>query len=479
MSRNGSGTYNLVVNSWNPAVSGVSATPTDWQSLIDDVAAALTQSVSADGQTPITGNLNMGGNVLTSLGAGAATGQSLRWEQLFSQGTEADIASAATVNIGAQNTNFLRVTGTTTITSFGTSYNGPRFLRFADALTLTHNGTTLILPGAANITTAAGDQAIAVPIGNPGSGWRVFYQRANGAAISGVSSGPVTTSGLTMATARVLGRTTAATGAIEELTGTTVETLLPFGQTRIDVASAATLNLTSSAPNTDHINITGTTTITGVTVAAGRVYFVRFAGALTLTNNANIVTQTGANITTDAGDTCIFRATAANTVEVLCYTSTSKINLGASVASTSGTSIDFTGIPSWARRVTVMLSEVSTSGSSQVQIQVGAGSVVTTGYVGSTDAQISSGGSTASVTSGLVIERSGPASAATSRFGQAVFSKVTGNRWVGTYVGGANTPFVAWGATTINLGGALDRVRLTTVGGTDTFDAGTVNISWE
>lgn len=89
--------------------------------------------------------------------------------------------------------------------------------------------------------------------------------------------------------------------------------------TRIDVASAATVNLTSSAPNTRHINITGTTTITGFTVAAGLSYFVRFAGVLTLTNNASIVTQTGANIVTQAGDTCILRATAANTVEVLAY----------------------------------------------------------------------------------------------------------------------------------------------------------------
>ncbi len=89
--------------------------------------------------------------------------------------------------------------------------------------------------------------------------------------------------------------------------------------TRIDVASAATVSLTASAPNTRHINITGTTTITGFTVAAGLCYFVRFSGSLTLTNNAGIITQTGANIVTQAGDTCILRATAANTVEVLAY----------------------------------------------------------------------------------------------------------------------------------------------------------------
>lgn len=101
------------------------------------------------------------------------------------------------------------------------------------------------------------------------------------------------------------------------IAGSTLNTL---DTTRIDVASAGTVNLTAAAPSTRHINITGTTTITGFTVAAGRCYFVRFAAALTLTSSASLVTQTGANIVTAAGDTCIIRATAENTVEVLAYT---------------------------------------------------------------------------------------------------------------------------------------------------------------
>jgi len=130
MSRNGSGGYSLPVNSWNPAVNGVSATAADWQSLINDVATALQQSVSADGQTPITGNLAMGGNKLTGLGAGVGTGQSLRFEQLFSQGLQQDLASAATIDIGGQLTTLINVTGTTTITSFGTNYNGCNMLNY-------------------------------------------------------------------------------------------------------------------------------------------------------------------------------------------------------------------------------------------------------------------------------------------------------------------------------------------------------------
>lgn len=87
------------------------------------------------------------------------------------------LASAATTDIGAQNALAVEITGTTTITSFGTSYNGPRFLRFTGALILTHNATTLNLPGAQNITTVAGDTCIAYP-NSAANGWNVVqFQR--------------------------------------------------------------------------------------------------------------------------------------------------------------------------------------------------------------------------------------------------------------------------------------------------------------
>lgn len=96
---------------------------------------------------------------------------------------EATVASAATADIGAANSLYVAITGTTTITSFGANYNGPRFLRFAGALTLTHNASSLILPGGANITTAAGDTCIVVP---QAAGWRVVsYTRAASLPMAG------------------------------------------------------------------------------------------------------------------------------------------------------------------------------------------------------------------------------------------------------------------------------------------------------
>lgn len=252
--------------------------------------------------------------------------------------------------------------------------------------------------------------------------------------------------------------------------------------TRIDVASAATVNLTTSAPNTRHINITGTTAITAFTVASGSVYFVRFAGALTLTNNANIVTQTGSNITTEAGATCILRATAANTVEVLSYTAppnTVKISLGTAVTSTSGTSIDFTGVPSWANRITIMFRGVSLSGSSYYLVQIGAGSFLTSGYESAGGLNDVSGYVDVQTSSNGFIIRNSAVAAAVVR-GTMVLTRITGNTWVSSHaLGDRASVTTSQGGGDVALSGTLDRVRITTVNGTDTFDAGTINISWE
>lgn len=71
MSRNGSGTYVPPSNSWSPAVNGTLAVTADWNALLTDIVAALTQSVSKDGQTVMTGSLDMGGFNLTNVASAA------------------------------------------------------------------------------------------------------------------------------------------------------------------------------------------------------------------------------------------------------------------------------------------------------------------------------------------------------------------------------------------------------------------------
>lgn len=155
----------------------------------------------------------------------------------------------------------------------------------------------------------------------------------------------------------------------------------------------------------------------------------------------------------------------------------STITSGTAVASTSGTSIDFTGIPSWVKRITVMLNVVSTNGSSPIQVQLGAGSVETSAYNG----QISSGqGNNTNYTSGFYVVQSAGASASGTYYGQLVISLIGSNLWVANGIIGHNiaaSAFITSGVKT--LSGTLDRVRITTVNGTDTFDAGSVNILYE
>jgi hypothetical protein len=192
------------------------------------------------------------------------------------------IAAAASTAIGAAAANDVTITGSTTITSFDTIAAGAhRTLTFAAALTLTHNGTSLILPGAANIVTAAGDVAEFVSLGS--GNWRCeYYTKANGQAVV-VSSDATKLS----------------------LSGGTMSGALNVAPA-VTIASAATVAIGAAAAN--DITISGTTTITAFdTIAASAHRVVTFSGILTLTHNASSLILPGAaNITTAVGDVAEF-----------------------------------------------------------------------------------------------------------------------------------------------------------------------------
>ena len=152
------------------------------------------------------------------------------------------------------------------------------------------------------------------------------------------------------------------------------------------------------------------------------------------------------------------------------------ITSGTAVASTSGTSIDFTALPSWVKRITVMLSGVSTNGTSFFLAQIGSGSVVTTGYVGAVG---TNAGTTNSFSAGFTVYNN--TAAADSFVGTVVLTLIGSNTWIesGVIYSQSSTRAGATSAGSLTLGGTLDRVRITTVNGTDTFDAGTINILYE
>jgi len=158
--------------------------------------------------------------------------------------------------------------------------------------------------------------------------------------------------------------------------------------------------------------------------------------------------------------------------------SSSLITSGTAVASTSGTSIDFTSIPSWVKRVTVVFSSVSTNGSSNLQIQLGdSGGIETNDYLGSIstlDAAVVS----ANYTNGFLVTNG--TGATNSLHGAITISNISSNTFVANGIiaksESAGTRTIAGSKA---LSATLDRVRITTVNGTDTFDAGSINILYE
>ena len=268
----------------------------------------------------------------------------------------------------------------------------------------------------------------------------------------------------------VIGGTTTAAGAFSTLSAT--------GATTFSGATVVSGSLTANTFSSSGATITGGSIsgITDLAVADGGT------GASSITSNSvilgngssalsgNLVApSTSGNVLTSNGTTWTSVAGA--------YPLTS----GTAVASTSGTSIDFTSIPSWVKRVTVMFNGVSTNGSSIMQIQLGdSGGVETTSYSAMVSNVQTTSNTTrgATATSGFILQHAGGSSEVILG-GAAVFSSFGSNSWVcygALYVdtSGLNT---LSGIKTLSA--TLDRVRITTVNGTDTFDAGSINILYE
>ena len=152
---------------------------------------------------------------------------------------------------------------------------------------------------------------------------------------------------------------------------------------------------------------------------------------------------------------------------------------GTAVASTSGTSIDFTSIPSWVKRITVMFNEVSTNGTTAPQIQLGtSGGVQITGYVGTLNY---TGGVINLPGTGFNIYSNGTWTAASTISGTYVFTLLDSSN--GTWIcngglGASNAAAVGITCGRKILSGTLDRVRIT-MNGTEVFDAGSINILYE
>jgi len=158
-------------------------------------------------------------------------------------------------------------------------------------------------------------------------------------------------------------------------------------------------------------------------------------------------------------------------------TALTTINLGEAKAA-SGTVVDFVGIPEGVKRITVMFDGVSTNGTSNSLIQIGSASIEITNYRSTVVGLFNTAAVTASIVTngfGITVQTS----TTDVLTGSITLDNITLNSWVcsgGLYKTPSNV-LNTFGSKT--LSGTLDCIRITTVNGTDQFDAGTINISWE
>jgi hypothetical protein len=314
--------------------------------------------------------------------------------------------------------------------------------------------TTLNLTGALTYGTATGDRTVST------------------SATITTGTIPNLTAGTTTSTAATITNGTITTGLIPTLTaGTTTGTAGIFTS-----GTVATLNSTSGTVAT--LNST-TATITNLSTTLAGDFTISQGTATLATSGATAGTYGSVTaipfITVDAkgritsATTGTFSSTPADgsiTPAKLSQPFTS----ATAVASTSGTAIDFTGIPSWAKRITVMFQGVSTNGASSVLIRLGTSSgFVASGYIGSS--------AIFNFSNGMLVDDIG--NSAGIRHGIAQILNITGNSWVcGSSLGRSDSigSFVAAGS--ISLASLLTQIRITTGGG-DTFDAGNINIMYE
>jgi hypothetical protein len=292
----------------------------------------------------------------------------------------------------------------------------------------------------------------------------------------------------------------AAAGDIVDVIALNIGTFTSGGYTRTTYTATASQTSFTAAytPNyvqvylngvlldpTDYTATSGTAIVLNTGTAAGDTVDIvalnigGFTGGVTVTG-----TPTSGQLTSWTGASSIQGIAAPTTAGNVVFTtdgtnwsSTQKIVRGTSVASTSGTSIDFTSIPSWVKRITVLTNGVATSGTSNLQIQIGSGSVTATGYASQASYPTSN---TGVITSGFVLFNRSVVAQTLSGATQ-IFS-IGSNAWVSTGLAAyTSVTSVGWqsAGNSPALSGALDRVRLTTVNGTDTFTAGTVNILYE
>ena len=309
----------------------------------------------------------------------------------------------------------------------------------------------------------------------------INYSNATGnSTFSTTGTIPNLTAGTTTSTVGTVTNLTAGTtnSTAANITNGTVQTLTASTATITGGTFSGSVNSTSGTIAT--LNST-TGTIGALNSTTGTIGTLNSTTGTIATLNSTTGTITNLS-TTLAGDFTISQGTGTlGTAKVTPTNLSQPFTSATAVASTSGTAIDFTSIPSWAKRITVMFSGVSTNGTALPLIRIGSGGITTSGYSGTNSVIVASAVASANFTTGFLIGVSaGNWSATTAVHGSIVLTLQTGTTWVCAGIVGNGTGvglYITGGSLT--LGGILDQVRITTSNGTDTFDAGSINIMYE
>lgn len=419
MSYNGSGLF-LIDSTGQPVAASTLIQASVFNALTADLATGLSTAIAKDGQTTITANLPMAGYRHTGVGNASARTMYAAAGQVqdggLCYGTVGGTADAVTLtltptitayaagqkfsfissgaNTGAVTINVNSV-GAKAVTKHGATALSAGEIASGMVCLVEYDGTQFQLLNVKSVLQGLGTsdspQFAAINLGHA-SDTTLTRVSAGVVAVEGtnvVMAGAATGSGITQSADRLLGRTTAGSGAIEE----------------ISIGS-------------------------GLSMAAG------------------VLQTTGGGIT-----------------------------LGTPVVSTSGTSIDFTSIPSGVKRVTCFLRGVSVDAASAIMFQLGdSGGVETSGYVGYAGQDSTA---TTALSSGFQLHS---AMSSGVFVGKITFEKenTSDNTWIA--IGVFHREAVATRDRCTgrkSLTGGLDRLRITTVGGTAAFSAGEINITYE
>lgn len=404
-----------VNSSGQPVVANTLITAATFNAFTADIATALSSAVFKDGQQTITSNIPMGGFLFSGLGAGVANGQSLRYEQLFNTSTVTLLGPIAAVT-----------SATITSTDAGAT-DGPLLDLYRDS---------------------------ASPAANDLIGTLRYFGRdsaGNKQQYADIIAQILDPTSTTEYGALALRTIVAGTYTVRAFIGAGLYTPSATGGDK----GADTINAVTLYQNGTALTALATTT-PGTGVATALAINVGTAGSPVVNGGA--------------------LATPASGVLTNC---TGVVTLGTPV-SASGTSVDFSSLPTGIRRIDISVSGLSTNGASSLIVQIGNSTPATSGYLGSCVQAASGGNTAANHTDGLGVATNHSAARVLHGTITLTLLNSSTNLWgMSSLLGNSDIAATNTGGSSKALSGVLDVVRITTAGGADTFDAGSINISYQ